>query len=397
MKPLSPRTSSTVAQCLFTAHHVYHGSSQLHQRAWVDHTMVWNQDGRTLRHLEVDSLDSAHPPPNDLRSSVDSLHTQQDVTSRGSSAPDLAVSPRLVRHLADQVVSLTAPTLIASVHPQASTGYTVPSSPATLAATVHDTARPTIPSSGIATPRSRLPPTPLILADRSHTAYLPRVYRDSSSDSTLSPRTAVPVPTARPHHLHIDSAFSGPSSFPPASPYSPLDMAGTWVAEQRARSPLAEGSSSSPSLRQPSSSSTLPTLLVAPSPSPPASTLLTAPLPVRSPSYSQTLASPCFVHSHLDNSLSDYLERDGVVGNGPGRKRKGSKGTKGSTSEGLGGESTVDEGGQSDTVAEEEGSEYEDDELPSLTRQLAQTAVSVRELSKQLGEFQSTECPGVCD
>lgn len=48
----------------------------------------------------------------------------------------------------------------------------------------------------------------------------------------------------------------------------------------------------------------------------------------------------------------------------------------------------VNEEEESETASEGvgSGSDEDEDEQPSLTRQLAETAVSVREMSKQLGE-----------
>lgn len=77
------------------------------------------------------------------------------------------------------------------------------------------------------------------------------------------------------------------------------------------------------------------------------------------------LTSPCFVHNHLDTSLASFLaeerRRQEKVAKSKGKQRSAS-------------EATV-----SDSDSE--------DDAQSLTRQLAETAVSVREMSKQLGAY----------
>ncbi|GAA5828922.1 hypothetical protein JCM11251_005919 [Rhodosporidiobolus azoricus] len=128
-------------------------------------------------------------------------------------------------------------------------------------------------------------------------------------------------------------------------------------------------------------------------------------------SYAQSLASPCFIHSHLDNTLSDFAKR-GAAARGARscspRRRKPSKagGAEGekpsdvrklqrTKSEGGDGRPAPDESmvvGSSDSgespvssVAVDDEEIDEDEEANSWTRQLAETAVSVREMSRQLG------------
>ncbi|GAA5888173.1 hypothetical protein JCM5296_000218 [Sporobolomyces johnsonii] len=139
-------------------------------------------------------------------------------------------------------------------------------------------------------------------------------------------------------------------------------------------------------------------------------------------SYSASLPSPCFIHSHLDDSLTDFVKRDGgsavlgLSGLGPGTSGAGAAGkrprtrstelarepsvgarkspTRGVPRAGLAeggapgseaGSSTAGESGMEEEVASDEEL-HEEDELNSLTRRLAETAVSVREMSKQLGQ-----------
>ena len=131
-------------------------------------------------------------------------------------------------------------------------------------------------------------------------------------------------------------------------------------------------------------------------------------------SYSQSLSSPCFIHSHLDHSLADH--KAGTSSNSTGKKprtkssetaketgmRKGSGGSKvlpptgegsrleGSESGAAGssttGESVLDSNDEA-IYSDADYNEEDDEERGNLTRQLAETAVSVREMSKQLGEL----------
>lgn len=119
--------------------------------------------------------------------------------------------------------------------------------------------------------------------------------------------------------------------------------------------------------------------------------------------YSPSLASPCFVHTHLDHTLHNVAKRDSgspVTGDKGelylrGRKKpraRPSESAKDATAKRLGqdGESSTppvpEEAAESESGSEEES----DDEKNNWTRQLAETAVSVREMSKQLGE---SVCP----
>lgn len=131
-------------------------------------------------------------------------------------------------------------------------------------------------------------------------------------------------------------------------------------------------------------------------------------------SYSQSLSSPCFIHSHLDHSLADH--KAGGSSSSTGKKprtkssetaketglRKGSGGSKvlPPTGEGLRSEGTESRTAGSSTTGESvldsndeaiysdaDYNEEEDEERGNLTRQLAETAVSVREMSKQLGKL----------
>ncbi|GAA6014963.1 hypothetical protein JCM11491_002374 [Sporobolomyces phaffii] len=130
-------------------------------------------------------------------------------------------------------------------------------------------------------------------------------------------------------------------------------------------------------------------------------------------SYSQSLSSPCFIHSHLDSSLAELQPNSsgaypGMMGKKPRSKssetakdlgiRRGSGGSKVSpTGEGtrpdginfggpsaLSGETVADSNDEA-IFSDADYDEEEDEERGNLTRQLAETAVSVREMSKQLG------------
>ncbi|ORY89383.1 hypothetical protein BCR35DRAFT_288081 [Leucosporidium creatinivorum] len=186
-------------------------------------------------------------------------------------------------------------------------------------------------------------------------------------------------------------------------------MPGTWVVDQRQRSPLSEepplsmdhringdssasstpgasGSSSAASLSGPprppaQMHRNIPPPIPAPTPPP---QLLSAPA-TRSPTYSSTLASPCFVHSHLDHSLSDFVKRDAALsGTSPSSARRKLKVRTTEVAESLNRKNEAVIEDESETASEGEFDE-DDPEAPSLTRQLAETAVSVREMSKQLG------------
>ncbi|BGP08328.1 hypothetical protein JCM10049v2_004175 [Rhodotorula toruloides] len=114
--------------------------------------------------------------------------------------------------------------------------------------------------------------------------------------------------------------------------------------------------------------------------------------------YSPSLASPCFVHTHLDHTLHNVAKRDsGSPFSGDkgelylrGRKKpraKPSESAKDATAKRLGEDGASSTPPVPEQAAESEsGSEEDsDDEKNNWTRQLAETAVSVREMSKQLG------------
>jgi NAD+ kinase len=107
---------------------------------------------------------------------------------------------------------------------------------------------------------------------------------------------------------------------------------------------------------------------------------------------SQPMHSPCFVHSHLDKgaSLTDSLRTKQNQTNATGDLEV-SKSLQRNNGRQLNGqmygvqypESTSSDNSESVLGAVDE----EDDFGGSLTRQLAETAVGVREMSKQLGEY----------
>ncbi|GAA6001398.1 hypothetical protein JCM10207_006648 [Rhodosporidiobolus poonsookiae] len=144
-----------------------------------------------------------------------------------------------------------------------------------------------------------------------------------------------------------------------------------------------------------------------PPPLPTGSTIATpsAAPPTMSTSYSQSLSSPCFVHSHLDNTLSDYAKREG---RSLSPRRRKPRALSGEGSGGNGGrdlQRTKSEGSAtvkaapvapeeilatspnapSSNAVDDEELDEDDEEANSWTRQLAETAVSVREMSRQLG------------
>jgi NAD+ kinase len=100
-------------------------------------------------------------------------------------------------------------------------------------------------------------------------------------------------------------------------------------------------------------------------------TIIPVPPSVTQPSDSKPHDSPCFVHSHLDkgNLLADWLRNkhhvvdSGEVGVAKSLKRLTS------------------------SKPTDYDSNDEDEFVGSLTKQLADTAVGVREMSKQLGAF----------
>ncbi|GAA5989551.1 hypothetical protein JCM11641_004594 [Rhodosporidiobolus odoratus] len=128
--------------------------------------------------------------------------------------------------------------------------------------------------------------------------------------------------------------------------------------------------------------------------------------PATSSSFAQSLASPCFIHSHLDNTLNDFVKRDARSvsprrqkmarkQSENGRELQRSKSSEGASataqvggSDGprpvIGSPDSVDAPPSSNALDDEDYDE-DDEEANSWTRQLAETAVSVREMSRQLG------------
>ena len=99
--------------------------------------------------------------------------------------------------------------------------------------------------------------------------------------------------------------------------------------------------------------------------------------------HQQPMRSPCFVHSHLDKgaSLTDWLrtKQNAILGDidiAPSLQRTASDGT-----------GTVNSSPTSGDSSAFTSNDEDDDYGGSLTRQLAETAVGVREMSKQLGIF----------
>ena len=101
---------------------------------------------------------------------------------------------------------------------------------------------------------------------------------------------------------------------------------------------------------------------------------LALPPPTLNRQLSSGLTSPCFVHTHLDQSLSDFGKREEEAKQKRGRKER----ARFNACIREGQESASDESEGTDGSEEEEG-------LTNITKQLAETAVSVREMSKQLG------------
>lgn len=101
--------------------------------------------------------------------------------------------------------------------------------------------------------------------------------------------------------------------------------------------------------------------------------------PLRSPRPPSAMTSPCFVHSKLQGpSFTDWLQNTQAKTNGPGLIPGGTP-YRVPHSDGTMSDYSYD------------GNEHhvqldEDDSASSLTKHLAETAVGVREMSKQLGE-----------
>ncbi|GAA5895934.1 hypothetical protein JCM6882_005563 [Rhodosporidiobolus microsporus] len=248
---------------------------------------------------------------------------------------------------------------------------------------------PRVPSSGAASPVLEMPfrHSPLVHSTR----FSPSSSGSGSSSSTPPPTRPLGVaqahrtlvPSLTPSHLPSSSAHRIPvPSFtvPPHPP--PRDHAST-------PPPIVTGST-----------------LSTPSTAPAATTT----------SYAQSLASPCFIHSHLDNTLSDFAKRGGASRGAKScspRRRKAGKpgggeaeksgeavvGRKLQRTKSEGGEARPKPGekpiiGSPDSVetpsisslaVDDEEMDEDEEEANSWTRQLAETAVSVREMSRQLG------------
>jgi len=113
----------------------------------------------------------------------------------------------------------------------------------------------------------------------------------------------------------------------------------------------------------------------------------------------ESVDSPCFVHSHLDKnaSLTDWLKTRSAAGQliigdlGVAKSLQHSASAKLHITNGV---SAFSRPGP-DRVSSRESDVEEDEFVGSLTKQLAETAVGVREMSKQLGMVQVplTACP----
>jgi hypothetical protein len=106
------------------------------------------------------------------------------------------------------------------------------------------------------------------------------------------------------------------------------------------------------------------------------------------------MKSPCFVHSHLDKGVSfqDWLNQTRLA-----RDKSSSSLLGDHPQRPFGVERALsyksDSSSQSPSSIEDEEEDEEDDEgAGSLTRQLAETAVGVREMSKQLGTSPASFC-----
>ena len=113
----------------------------------------------------------------------------------------------------------------------------------------------------------------------------------------------------------------------------------------------------------------------------------------------ESVDSPCFVHSHLDKnaSLTDWLKTRSAAGQLIIGDLGVAKSLQHSASANLhisNGASAFSRPGP-DRVSSRESDVKEDEFVGSLTKQLAETAVGVREMSKQLGMVQVplTACP----
>lgn len=143
----------------------------------------------------------------------------------------------------------------------------------------------------------------------------------------------------------------------------------------RARSPLSEQSTPSSRHVQLAEGSTSPRSPQSPLRYP---SMLSSSAPATSkpPLSSSHSSGSCFVHSHLDQSLTEAIKCDAAAKLAQQKKSRRKNKSRGDRPEEDG-----------DSTASEGALESEDEN--SLTRQLAETAVSVREMSKQLGASHS--------
>ncbi|KAI5477188.1 NAD+ kinase [Pseudohyphozyma bogoriensis] len=206
----------------------------------------------------------------------------------------------------------------------------------------------------------------------------------ASSPSSSSPSSHHPVliaeqqrraksPLVPADALHLPPQATGAA--PPTSPLAAVRGAFTTHRNVNMSPGSATGAQHSPLAA--STSSTAPH----PASAPPAASTSAAGMASRS----VPLGSPCFVHSHLDNSLSEFIAKKDAA-NAAKQQRKRTKAAGAPVIDLEGSSGGADEEDSSDTASGGAATDdEEDDEEPSLTRQLAETAVSVREMSKQLG------------
>jgi len=260
-----------------------------------------------------------------------------------------------------------------------STGYFQPRSPLS-----GESSRPGSPSgSGAASPPgsylrihpSRAPHSPLAISTN-----LGVPHQGAGVRSPTSPGRAQTHRTLG--HIPLGAAAAHAASAPPYPPYQPaqgrqgMSMAPPHANNSAVTTPLAGPAGTSSSY-----------------------------------SHSHSLTSPCYVHSHLDHTLNDVVKRDGSGGasGSPGaadgtpraarkklRSRPSDYGQDSAAQAHSVGEQPQHE--QHEGAADpqlvlpgsgvdsgDSGDETSDDEKNTWTRQLAETAVSVREMSRQLG------------
>lgn len=223
-------------------------------------------------------------------------------------------------------------------------------------------------------------------------------------DGSAGPSTAhQPAAAAAPHGSSSPSGATSPSSssYTRRIPSSPLSKS---VLEQEgprfgaaglvhSPAPVSGSTGTSPTFHPSPSFAIPPTSSQAgPSHPKPSSSSRARPTSLPPPSANnrskiptQPLKSPCFVHGNLGHSvtLQDWLERRPASASSLGPEAKANDEIKV--------EVETDRKGKSIAIAEEEEDdedgqgEESGQEVESLTRQLAETAVGVREMSKQLG------------